>query len=208
MADFVVQDDVQHSGARHVARLLQAALDGWRRIQAARFEQAGHQSHAGERVVGRFHGHLPQPGVGREIAVVMAKAVQTFAQNGEVIGLLGGDSDPIGVIGLRQAREARRMIECQVDGGEFDMHDGVQQASPPFDRGRAALRNLLGRDQFGFIRAAAHQFQGECVIAVEPSLLPVFRQPAGQGQLVFDVGCCQCSGQAGEEGIHRGAGLV
>ena len=73
-----------------------------------------------------FFRHVPQAGVGREVAVVVTERLQAGAQQFEMLGLFGSDADPVGVIGLRQAAKAGGVVKSQIDRRKLDVHDGVE----------------------------------------------------------------------------------
>ncbi len=59
--------------------------------------------------------------MGAEVAVAMAQLGQQLRQQAEVVGLLGGDADPVQVERARQALEPPGGVEREVDGVELDV---------------------------------------------------------------------------------------
>ena len=160
MADFIGQDAVQDLGAVRVARRSKLGTDAGVGVQAARLQGAGDEGHAGEAVAGGFLGHVPQAVVGGEVAIVRAQALQVFAQQGEVLGLLGRHAQPVAVVVGGQAGEAPDGVEREVDGVELDVGDGVQQRGPAFAAARVAPGHAVGGQQFGAGRAARQEGAG------------------------------------------------
>jgi len=100
------------------------------------------------------------------------------------------------------------VIEGEVDGGKFDMDDGVEQPGPAFRCARIAVGNVFVRQQFRLAWAAAKQCARRGVAPVEFSSLPVGCDGGGQLEFLVNIGNSQRLGQAGEKCIHQGAGLV
>jgi hypothetical protein len=190
-------------------RRLQFSLDGRRGIQAACFEQARDQRHARRgRHAGPF-GHVPQPGMGGEVAVVVAERLQALAQELEVFGLLGGDADPVGVILLGQAAEAGSMIDGQIDGGENSMCTmACSSRARPSGVCGIALLHLFGGTSSGFSGRPQASVTGVGVLPIELAGLPVSGKCCGQRHFFANFGNGQCLGQAGKQRFGHGAGLV
>jgi hypothetical protein len=106
VADLVAQDDVEHADRRLVADAPEPGHDGRRGVQPPRLQHPRHQRHSGERVVGGLHRHVPQPAMGRKIAVAVAQRGQPLAHQPEVIGLFRRHLQPPAVEIRRQIAEA------------------------------------------------------------------------------------------------------
>jgi len=83
--------------------------------------------------------------MGREIAVVVAKAMQVVAKQAKVIRLLGGHLEPVGVEIRRQTLETIDRIQGQIDGCELDVGEGMDQGGVPLRMGELAARQALRR---------------------------------------------------------------
>ena len=146
--------------------------------------------------------------MGGEIAVIMTERLQALAQQGEVIGLFGSDADPVFVILPRHAAKAGSMVQRKVDGREFDVSDGVKEAGTAIDGDRAALRDILGRDEQRVFRNAADQIDRRRVLPVELAGLPVGGDCCGQRQFLPNFRGSQRRRKRREQRLAHGAGLV
>jgi hypothetical protein len=107
VADLVAQDDVQDFHRARVAGLAQLRLHGRRGVQAARFQGARHQGHAGGGVTCGALGHRPQAVVGVKVAVgTWPRRGQMAADQREVVGLFRGHAQPVAVEGFGHVGES------------------------------------------------------------------------------------------------------
>lgn len=125
MANFILQDAVEQASGFMIAALNQSFLDRRRGIKAACFEQARHQSHPCKHIVGGALGHVPQTGVGRAVAVIVAERLQTLAQNDGSGRSLRRRRRPRRCKRLGYATKAGGMVEGRIDRRKLDMNDGM-----------------------------------------------------------------------------------
>jgi len=113
--------------------------------------------------------------VGREVAVVASQPAQMVAQHAEMHRLLGRHPQPIPMEIPRQAGEAIDRVQGQVDGGELDVGQGVDQGRMAVRLVQLPARHGLGRRQFGAVRAARfqHRFRVPPIHRREPARPPV-----------------------------------
>ena len=134
--------------------------------------------------------------------------LQALAQDGEMVGLFGGDADPVGVILFGHAAKTGGMIQRQIDRRKFDMDDGVQQAGAAFWAFGATLQYLPVRDQFRLERAAADQDNRCRILPIQLAGAPVGGDGCGQRQFLVDFRGGEGIGQRREQRTLHGAGLV
>jgi hypothetical protein len=86
----------------------------------------------------------------RQIAIPGPELRQPASEQLEVVGLLGGDTDPFIEKLARQSRagESGDEIPSEVDRVELDMGKGVEECCAACQRAEGAtLRHLLGRTE-------------------------------------------------------------
>ena len=144
-----------------------------RHVEPARLEHQRHHREPGEQIVRRRHRRLPQPVMRRQFAVIAAERPEPAAQQREMLGLLGGDPDPIVVELSRQSLTgiSRDDVPAEVDRIQFDMSQRVDQRDPPADGAEIApLRHVARRKQHRPLRPGrARLAQPRCPTGIAPS---------------------------------------
>ena len=131
------------------------------------------------------------------------------AQQAKVLGLLGGDADPVAVEIFGQTGESPHRVERQIDGVELDVGNGVQQRGVALRVARVASGHLLRGDQFGPGGAAGQGGvplgpQGSTRVDQRPTGSEIFTQRKGQLNLGARIGL----DQGGERLRTRALGCI
>jgi hypothetical protein len=128
MADLVLVDDLEYGRRRRVARFAQFGDHYRRHVEAARFQNQGHDGEPRHQIMACRHRRFPEAVMGRQVAVSGVQFRQALRQQGEVARLFAGDENPVGEEAFGQFRtgETGDDVPGQIDGVELDMGQGVE----------------------------------------------------------------------------------
>ncbi len=133
MTNLVGIDPAQHGGALAITDTIEPCDHCRRNVETASFQDQRHDGEPRQQVMRGRLGGLPKPVMRRQIAIGGAEGGEALGKQCIVLGLLGGDANPVIVELAWQIRagEARDDIPGKVDRVELDMRNGVEQRDPP-----------------------------------------------------------------------------
>ena len=104
MADFFLEDQLQHGRAFAVAMAAKPGDHTRRHVEPTCLKHKWHHGEAGQQVVGGLRGRFPEAVMGGKIAIGRVQGGEAVVQEFEMMRLLGTDARPIGVERPRQGR--------------------------------------------------------------------------------------------------------
>ena len=131
VTDLIVVDASQEGSAVLVSRTLEPGCHLGRHVETPCFQHQGHDGEPGEQIADGSRRRLPQPVMGRQVAVAGPKVGEPSDQQSEMERLVGGNADPIVEKGSRQRflPGSRDNVPSEIDCIEFDMGNGVEERS-------------------------------------------------------------------------------
>src|SRR3569623_299189 len=205
VTNFVAQDAVEDARGRGVASGGEP-LDRRRRdVEPARFEHHRHDREARQRVVRGRLLRFPEAVMRVERAVIAAERPQAAIEQREVHRFVGADRQPVVDKTAREITAAPAgHVEREIDCGELDMRERMDQRDPPALRpALAAPSHAVGREKFGLGGACGTIGHRAVEDVREPATPPVARHRAGALNLGGGVGGFENRSDHSSDRLHR-----